>query len=60
MAEGAKRVQPPELSQVGKGAWDGLPGGNSFEIEVIKEMESNGGTARNTGEISIHRTSEDH
>ena len=46
-----------ELSQTGAGAWDGLPP-SGFTIETIKEMESNGGTARNTGEMSTDRTKE--
>jgi hypothetical protein len=55
-----KDVQPRELSQVGSGAWDGLPPSN-FKIEVLDDNDDvNGGTARNKGPISTDRTSEDH
>ena len=49
-----------ELSQVGRGALDGLPP-SGFTIEVVNDSDDpNGGTARNGGKISTDRTSEDH
>ena len=47
------------LSQTGTGAFDGLPS-SGFTVEVVKDMEPNGGNARNGGTISTDRTSEDH
>lgn len=60
MAPTVKDEQPPDLSQVGEGAWDGLPA-NEINVEIIRDSDhATGLSGKSYGEISIHRTSEDH
>lgn len=59
MGERVNDEQPADLSQVGSGAWKGLPP-NEIEVEVVKDMHGENKDARNMGEVSLHRTSEDH